>query len=230
MPLTSFGTVTRLLPTCELTSESWASRTRSAYDHEIVTSAQPLTTLRNTRVEADPRRVKQVLLGLGLASLAVASVALFVAGAHENAQITALKEHGLRVEDTVSGCLGQLGGSGSNVAGYSCTGTFSIGAHRYQEPIPGDAFYSPGTKLVIIADSEDPGLVTSVSALNSKRPSSTVFILPTILLLVLLGFAGTVVLKSRRRRKETGQVALEIPRYFLGLSAGRAVSSQEAGS
>jgi hypothetical protein len=189
-------------------------------------SAQPLTTLRNARVEADPRRVKQVALGLCLASLAVASVALFVAGAHNNAQIAALKEHGVRVEDTVSGCLGQLGGSGSNAAGYSCTGTFSIGGHRYQEPIPGDNLYPPGTKLVIVADTQDPGLVTSVGAFNSEQTSSTVFVLPTILLLVLIGFAGSVVLIRRSRRKVSGQESLEFPKYFLGLSAP-AVSAQE---
>ena len=61
-----------------------------------------------------------------MAALAVLAVAFTVAGVHHNSQIDRLRTQGVVVSVTVTGCQGQLGGSGSNVAGYSCRGTFTL--------------------------------------------------------------------------------------------------------
>jgi len=89
-----------------------------------------VTTLRGAAVDVDARRVARVLVGACLLALAALSATFFVVGASKNAQITDLREHGVPVEVTVTRCLGLLGGSGSNDAGYACRGSFTIGGHR----------------------------------------------------------------------------------------------------
>jgi hypothetical protein len=143
--------------------------------------------------------VLAVVVTLSAVSLLIASVTLFVAGAHRNSQVTALKTHGIRVIETVSGCTGLLGGSGSNAAGYSCRGSVSIGGKRYFEPVPGSDLYVPGSKIPVVVDASDPGLVSSVSAVASEHATPTVFVLPAILFALFLGLMATVGLRSRRR-------------------------------
>jgi hypothetical protein len=129
----------------------------------------------------------------------VSSAVLFVAGAHQNAQITALKNDGVQVVETVTACQGLLGGSGSNAAGYSCRGTLSVGGHVYRDPVPGTSLYAPGTKLVIVVDLADPGLVSSVGDLKKEHASADVFILPSILLVLLLALGALIGVRFRSR-------------------------------
>ena len=86
-----------------------------------------------------------------------ASVALYVAGARKNAQIADLRQHGVPVEVTITGCQGLLGGSGSNAAGYACRGTFTLDGRRDDEALPGNTLLSPGTKVRAVAVPGDPG-------------------------------------------------------------------------
>ena len=73
-------------------------------------------------------------------TLAVLVVVFTVAGVHKNSQINRLRHDGVPVTVTVTNCLGLMGGSGSNAAGYSCTGTFTIDGTRYTESLPGTGF------------------------------------------------------------------------------------------
>jgi hypothetical protein len=161
------------------------------------TSLDTVTTLRGARVEVDVRRVSRVVLGVCLLCLAVLAVALFVAGADKNAQITELREHGVPVEVTVSKCLGLLGGSGSNEAGYACKGTFTIDGHHFNEAIPGDTFLPPGSSLKAVAAPGDSGLFSTASDVASEHASLRVFIVPTILVVVLALLVGALALKNR---------------------------------
>ncbi|HXY45667.1 MAG TPA: hypothetical protein VEH29_15890 [Acidimicrobiales bacterium] len=161
---------------------------------------RPVTTLRGAGVEADSRRVARVAVGLCLLVLAVVVVVLFLAGARKNDQITRLRESGVAVKVTVLGCRGLMGGSGSNLAGYACNGTFTIGAHRYEEAIPGDAFHPPGAVILARTVPSDPALVTPVGLLKTERATGGVFVLPTILLAILGALGGTLLLRRRRRR------------------------------
>lgn len=161
----------------------------------------PLTPLRGGAVDVNRRLVLQVLGGLCVVGLAAVVAVLFVAGAHKNDQITRLHRQGVPVAITISGCLGQLGGSGSNQAGYSCRGTFSLQGRRYHEPIPGSTLYTQGTTLRGVAVPGDPALVTPAAVLRTEQASFSVFALPIVLaaLWVILVAAG-VVLTLRHRR------------------------------
>jgi hypothetical protein len=159
---------------------------------------EPLTHLRGAGVDVDLHRVGRVIVGVSLVALAVLVAVLFTAGAQKNAQITRLRQHGVRVEVTVSGCLGLLGGSGSNAAGYACKGSFPLAGHRYTESIPGNTFYRPGATVRAVTDPDDPGLLSTAGMVATEHPSWTVFILPGALAILLALSAGFVFRRWRR--------------------------------
>jgi biotin operon repressor len=167
---------------------------------ETDTSGTALTTLRGAGVDIDVRKAGRVIVGLCLLALAVLVVVLFVAGVHKNAQINRLRQHGVPVTVTVSGCLGLLGGSGSNPAGYACQGTFTLDGHRYRESIPGNALRPPGTKVRAVAVSGDPPLLSTAHAVATDRASAGVFVVPSILLVILVVLVGALVFRRRRMR------------------------------
>ncbi len=126
------------------------------------------TTLRGAGVDVDVRRVGRVAVGLCLVALAVVAAILFVVGAHKNAQITRLRQHGVPVTVTVTGCLGLLGGSGSNAAGYACKGRFVLDGHRYLESVPGNVLRPVGTKVRAVAAAGDPPLLSTRQEVDTR--------------------------------------------------------------
>ena len=105
---------------------------------------------------------------------------------------------------TVTGCLGELGGSGSNAAGYICRGTFVLDGHRDNEIIPGDNLRPPGTKVRAVTVPGDPALLTTAAAAAHDRPTWHVYVLPGVLAVVLLVLSGatwTVALPAARGRR-----------------------------
>ena len=157
-------------------------------------------TLRGAGVQIDGRRVARVLVAIVIATLAVLVVVFTVVGIHKNDQIDHLHNQGVPVSFTVSGCLGLLGGSGSNAAGYSCHGTYVLHGHRYTEPLPGSVFHKPGTKVPSVAVPGDPALVSPRYIIDTQHASNGVYILPAVLMVVLVVLVAVVLL---RRRSET---------------------------
>ena len=121
------------------------------------------------------------------------------------------------IEDTVVTCSGLLGGSGSNPVGYRCWGTFTVDGHRYTKDIPGNVLRTAGTKVLVIADTEDPGLITTPSLLASEHASSGVFILPAVLFGV-----------RRRYRSECWRSGAGQPAFFPFSGFGRTGRFDEA--
>ena len=88
--------------------------------------APPISTLRGAGATLDPHRVARVAVGLVLATLLVLTVAFALIGQHKNQQIDELRQLGVPVTVTVTTCQELLGGSGSNGAGFACTGTYTF--------------------------------------------------------------------------------------------------------
>jgi hypothetical protein len=158
----------------------------------------PLSALRGAGVTVDARRVGRAIVALCLATLGIVSIILFVAGADKNAQINELRTDGVAIKVTVTRCIGLLGGSGSNAAGYACRGTYTFRGHRYDEAIPGNVNLAPHSKVPVIIAPNDPGLVSTVDAVRDGRPSWRVFIAPAVLALLAVGTTGWLLLKRRR--------------------------------
>lgn len=170
-------------------------------------AADRVGTLRGAGVQVDIRRLGRIGVRVGLVALASVVVALFAAGVHKNAQINRLHHDGVPVAITVTGCVGQLGGSGSNAAGYSCTGTFALDGHRYRAAIPGTTLYPPGSTVRGEAVPADPALMTTVRELSTEHASWKAFLTPAVLLVVLVLALG-LVLASRRRASALGREPL----------------------
>jgi len=158
---------------------------------------EPLSTLRGAGVEVDGRLVVRILTGVVLVSLAALVVVLFVAGVEKNAQIGGLRRHGVVVEVTVTRCTGLLGGSGSNAAGYVCSGTFTLDGRRYHDVIPGNTIRDPGTHVRAVTIASAPGLLSTVSDVKTEHASWRVFVLPSALLVALGALVEALVLRRR---------------------------------
>ena len=81
-----------------------------------------VNSYRGGSVDVDVRRIARVGLVILLVGVTVLAVVLIVAGVHSNNQTNRLRNDGVPVTVTVTGCLGLLGGSGSNAAGDACQG------------------------------------------------------------------------------------------------------------
>jgi hypothetical protein len=176
----------------------------SAVDAPFRTDDAPVAALRGATVSVDGHRVAQVAAGLVLATLAVLGVVFVVVGIDKNEQINELRAHGIPVTYVVSNCTGLLGGSGSNGAGYSCQGSYTVDGRRFFEDLPGSAHYAPGDRVSAISVRSDPSLLSTPAIVNSERASASVFILPVLLLCVCALLGLTVLLRHRRHRSAAG--------------------------
>lgn len=164
--------------------------------------------LRGAGVSVDTRRVGQVALGIVLVTLAVLAIVFTVVGIHTNQQDDRLHHDGVRVTFTVTGCLGLLGGSGSNAAGYSCRGTYTLdGKHFSSVQLPGASFHRPGSTVAAIAVPGDPALVSPASIVATEHSSAGAFVLPVVLAVILLVLVALLVLLRRRRQAKGSMTA-----------------------
>ena len=139
-----------------------------------------------------------------MATLAVLGVVFLVVGINKNNQINELKSKGVAVTFVVSKCVGQLGGSGSNVAGYACQGSYQIDGRSHSESLPGSSYYAPGTRVPAISVRSDPNLLSTPAIVSSDRASAAVFILPAVLLSACA--LSLVVVRLRRRHRKAAEV------------------------
>jgi hypothetical protein len=156
--------------------------------------------LRGAGVSVDGRRVGQVAIGIVLVTLLVLTIVFTLVGIHTNQQNDRLHNDGVPVTFTVTGCLGLLGGSGSNAAGYSCHGTYSLDGKTYSEQLPGDSLHRPGSTVPSVAVPGDPALVSPASIVATEHSSAGVFVLPIIFFVVLLVLVALLVVLRRRRQ------------------------------
>ena len=156
-------------------------------------------TLRGAAVDVDARRAGRIVAALAVAALAVTGVCMAVAAHQANAQTTNLRQNGVPIEATVTGCISLVGGSGSNVAGFQCTAAYTVAGATYSATVPGIAPHQVGDRVRGIVASGDPALFTTPAALASSRASSRAYLVPAGLVLVA-GVAGALMVSRRRRR------------------------------
>jgi hypothetical protein len=166
-----------------------------------VVAAQP-AALRPGFKAINSKRVVQVIVAVAMLTLAILSIAFYVAGAHKNSQIQTLQQHGQTISAKVTGCEGLLGGSGSNEAGFACSVGFTLSGHHYVDSYPGNAFERPGTVVQAVVAPSDPGLIDTPAHVRAEHTSGRVFILPTVLLAVLLLCGGLVLFLRKSGRTQ----------------------------
>lgn len=145
---------------------------------------------------------------IALLVVAVAVIISFISASNDNARIDRMKSHGISVTVTVVNCIGNLGGSGSNGAGYTCRGNYRVNGVSYHEPIGSMTnFSSPGTTVSGVVDPSQHGTVILSSAIRDSSASSGVYVAPALFaaaFILLALFYARIVRRSRRRNDRSG--------------------------
>lgn len=162
----------------------------------------PLTSLRGAAPAPVGRRFWMVAGTLALVILGVVVIVSFLSAANDNSRITRMKSRGIAVSATVIECTGNLGGSGSNAANYTCRGSYTVGSTTYHEVIGSmNDFAAPHTSVRAVADPSRPSTLVLASAVASSRASNSAYLAPALLLVafvaLILAFLG-VARRSRR--------------------------------
>jgi len=138
--------------------------------------------------------------GVALVIFAAITIISFISAANDNARIDRLQTHGISTIVTVDNCVGNLGGSGSNIVNYTCSGDYRVVGVAYREVIVGQLNYlAPGTLVRAIVDPSHPGSVELRSVLARSSTSSSVYVAPSILALVLVVLVAGYVRLLRRK-------------------------------
>ncbi|MGC1420026.1 MAG: hypothetical protein WA786_07905 [Acidimicrobiales bacterium] len=162
---------------------------------------RPVSSLRGASAASVGRRFWLVAGALTLAAFTAALVVGFVSVANDNARVERLKDHGLPVTVTVINCIGNVGGSGSNGAGYTCRGRYTVGSNAYRELIGSmTTFSASGTTVRAIADPAHHSSVVLASAVEASSASSGSFVVLGLLSLLLVALAGGLTRVARRSR------------------------------
>ena len=148
-------------------------------------------------VRLDGRRVSGYLLLFSELILVVLTVVFTIIAAHHNSRATSLKQKGVPVEVTVTGCVALASGTGITQAGFTCRGSYTLAGKSYTEIIGGSAVQlGAGQKVAAVAVRDDPTVIYTASSVQTMHSTWTVYITPAVLLVVLV---GTELLRRRLR-------------------------------
>ncbi len=125
-------------------------------------------------------------------------VALTISTVYHNDRQAKLQRKGVPVQVTVSGCVGVSSGIGQAIVSYTCRGSYSLDGRTYTEVIGGSsALHHAGDKLDGVALRDDPGSLSTTSAVADKKTS---YLTPIVLGLAAVGLALGLVFWPRRSR------------------------------
>jgi hypothetical protein len=159
-------------------------------------------------VDVNVPLIKRISLVLVIVVLVGLIVGLTIGGVHRNAQVTRLRDHGVPVTVAVTHCQVLVGGFGADRAGYSCSGAFSLGGHRHDEIIGGTSSFHPvGQSIRAVVDPQDPTLLSTAAAAAVEHPSASVYVIPAILLVALLGLVAFLVVRRRAAGPPSGEAS-----------------------
>jgi hypothetical protein len=152
-----------------------------------VSSQEPDSYVRGGgAVHLDGRRVAGYLLLLCELILAVLTVVFTIIAVHHNSRATSLKQKGVAVEVTVTGCVALASGTGITQAGFTCKGSYALAGKRYTENIGGSgAQLAVGQKVAAVAVRDEPTVIYTARSAKTMHSTWTVYITPAVLLAVL---------------------------------------------
>jgi hypothetical protein len=152
--------------------------------------AHDMTVLRGAEATPISRTFWLIAGTLLCAALVVVVVVSFISAINDNARINRLRSHGVSVTVTVTNCEGNIGGSGSNAAGYTCRAKYRVFGTPFHEIIGSKTTFSaPGSTVRAVADPERPSTIELASAVASSSASLSVYALPSILALLTAALA-----------------------------------------
>ena len=149
----------------------------------VGTTPDDASYLRGVRVaDVDTGRVVRVLVVVVLIGLIVLAGVLTVSATSQSSRLSKLRDHGVPVALTVTGCLAISSGIGMSVEYWDCRGSYTLGGHRYNELIGGSrAHLDDGQVVEAIAVPGEPALVSLSTSVSQPRSSFTPYVTPIIL-------------------------------------------------
>jgi hypothetical protein len=151
-------------------------------------------------VRIEGRRVAAFILAFGVLIFAVLTAVFTGIAIHHNSRATSLKQRGVPVQVTVTGCVGLASGTGITGTGFTCRGSYTLSGHQYNEQIGGTAnLFAVGQKIEGVAVRDEPAVLYTATSARTMHSTWTVYITPAVLLMVLI---ATEV--SRRRVTRRG--------------------------
>ena len=166
------------------------------------------TPLRGPEV-APPSRKLGIWLLVGCAAILIGiSVATLATAIGNASHVARMKSHGVQVTATVSTCRGNLGGSGSNLASYTCYATYSVRGQRYESVVGGMSTFAPaGRPISVVADPEDFAAIETTALVKSAQAGPVAFAIPALLFVLGIGCVVLVVMMSRREAPGSAAVS-----------------------
>ncbi|MDE2282373.1 MAG: hypothetical protein KGJ92_06335 [Actinomycetales bacterium] len=160
-----------------------------------------VATLRGPDVRGARRTYLRVALALVLLAVLSLSVVTLVAAMNDNARVARLKVDGVPVTISVTGCRGNLGGSGSNVVDYTCQGDYVVAGTHYHEVIGSmDRAYAIGAVVKGVVDPRQHSYVVLASAAYSSHGSTRGYVVAGSLAVADLAAAWALWRVARRSR------------------------------
>lgn len=121
---------------------------------------------------------------------------------NDNQRYQRLSTSGIAVIVHVGTCTGNLGGSGSNGAGFTCTGSYVVDGQSLTATIAAEAdFLAPGTSLLGTVDPSHHGFVVATAGLGTLK-ASTIALWPSALVVLAIIFVFAVVRRRGCERPE----------------------------
>jgi hypothetical protein len=168
--------------------------------------------LRGAEAARIGKRFWLVASALGLLVVAGVIAVSFVSTLNEHARIDRMKAHGIPVTVTITACEGNLGGSGSNVASYTCRGSYIIDGTSYNELIASmTTFAATDTHVRAVADPSQHSSVALASAIKTSHTSPSAFIVLALLTLLLLALVALLIRAARRPSSDALRLESDTP-------------------
>lgn len=169
-------------------------------------SGDRVASLRGAQAASLGRRFWLRAATLGLVIFALALALSFASTLNDHSRVDRMRAHGVPVTVIVTTCVGNMGGSGSNVAGYVCRGTYTLDGVKYNEIISSmTTFASPGSRVYAVADPSQHGYVALATAIRNASSSSAAFAVLIVLTALLLLLVTSLLRVRRRWNSEDGE-------------------------
>lgn len=158
-----------------------------------------VTTLRGPQAASMGRSFWRIAGAICLVLVAVAILVSFLSVRNDNARLERMRANGIPVTVTVLNCVGNIGGSGSNAAGYTCHGRYRLDGTTYHEIIGAmTTFWTSGSEVKGVVDPSQHSTVMQASALESRRTSPKSYLVDELLTAVFLALAVAFLRSTRR--------------------------------
>jgi hypothetical protein len=156
--------------------------------------------------------VVRVLVAVTLVGLIALAGALTASVTGQNSRLSTLRNQGVPVQMTVTGCVAITSGIGMGVKYWECRGSYTLGGHTYNEVIGASRAHLPvGQQVSAIAVPGHPALVSTSTNVSQRHSSFTPYVTPIILAALSVTGALGLILWSRRRRRLDREPSEDLP-------------------